>query len=61
MARQAIELAAAARSGGLRTYGDGLVADLRTAASDVLRATGCPPPEANRIVRAAADAGTTAT
>ncbi|MDG4800067.1 FUSC family protein [Micromonospora sp. WMMD980] len=61
MARQAVELAAAARSGGLRTYGDGLVADLRTAASDVLRATGCPPPEANRIVRAAADAGTTAT
>ncbi|WP_238162331.1 FUSC family protein [Micromonospora endolithica] len=55
MVRQSVELAAAARTGGLRTYGAGLVVDLRTAASDVLRATGCPPPEANRIVRAAAD------
>lgn len=57
LARQAAELAGVARRDGLQTYGNGLVADLRTATSDLLRATGCPPPEANRIIHGAADTG----
>ncbi|SBT65875.1 Fusaric acid resistance protein-like [Micromonospora sediminicola] len=57
LARQSAELAGVSRRGGLHTYGNGLAADLRTAASDLLRATGCPPPEANRIIHGAADTG----
>ncbi|MFF4810533.1 FUSC family protein [Micromonospora chersina] len=53
-ARHSAQLAGAAARAGLHTFGDGLVADLRTATSDLLRATGCAPEEANAIVREAA-------
>ncbi|MEV0723740.1 hypothetical protein AB0I37_13275 [Micromonospora purpureochromogenes] len=50
-------LAGRAWAEGVRSYGDALVTDLRTAGSDLLRGTGCDPEDANRMVRQAALAG----
>ncbi|WP_262281873.1 FUSC family protein [Micromonospora sp. MA102] len=57
LVRESAELAGRAWAQGVRSYGDGVVTDLRTADSEVLRATGCDPDDANRIVRTAAGAG----
>ncbi|MDO3701483.1 FUSC family protein [Micromonospora sp. C28SCA-DRY-2] len=54
---EAAELAGRAWADGVGSFGDTVVTDLRTAASDLLRATGCEPDEANRLVRRAAGAG----
>ncbi|MET8229748.1 FUSC family protein [Micromonospora sp. NPDC005298] len=51
------ELAGRAAAAGVRSFGDALVTGLRTASSDLLRAAGCEPDDANRIVRRAAGAG----
>ncbi|NJP31121.1 hypothetical protein [Micromonospora thermarum] len=53
----AAELAGRASARGVRAYGDSVVTDLRTAASDLLRATGCSPADANTAVRRMAGAG----
>ncbi|MEH0844914.1 FUSC family protein [Micromonospora sp. CPCC 205711] len=50
-------LAGRAWAEGVGTFGDAVVTDLRTAGSELLRATGCEPDDANRLVRHAADAG----
>ncbi|MFE9955627.1 aromatic acid exporter family protein [Micromonospora sp. NPDC005299] len=55
--RESAELAGRAWAQGARSYGDGVITDLRTADSELLRATGCDPNEANRMVRTAAGAG----
>ncbi|WNM38512.1 FUSC family protein [Micromonospora halotolerans] len=57
LVRESAELAGRAWARGVRSYGDGVVTDLRTADSEVLRATGCDPDDANRMVRTAAGAG----
>ncbi|MEV4823770.1 FUSC family protein [Micromonospora sp. NPDC049274] len=51
------ELAGRSAALGVKSFGDALVTGLRTAASDLLRAAGCEPDDANRIVRRAAGAG----
>ncbi|SCE92726.1 FUSC family protein [Micromonospora mirobrigensis] len=55
--RESAELAGQAWAAGVRPYGDGLIIDLRTADSELLRATGCDPDDANRMVRRAAGVG----
>ncbi|NES27555.1 hypothetical protein GCE86_12170 [Micromonospora terminaliae] len=55
--RESAELAGRAWAQGVRSFGDGVITDLRTADSEVLRATGCDPDDANRMVRTAAGAG----
>ncbi|WCN82032.1 FUSC family protein [Micromonospora sp. LH3U1] len=57
LVEQCAELAGRAAAKGLESFGDSLVTGLRTAASDLLRASGCEPDDANRIVRRAANAG----
>ncbi|MEV0428565.1 FUSC family protein [Micromonospora sp. NPDC050495] len=57
LVRESAELAGRAWAQGVRVFGDAVITDLRTAESEVLRATGCPADEANRIVRRAAGAG----
>lgn len=54
---QCAELAGRASAIGVSSFGESLVTGLRTAASDLLRAAGCEPEDANRIVRQAAGAG----
>ncbi|MFY1692087.1 FUSC family protein [Plantactinospora sp. WMMB782] len=46
-----------ARREGLRNYGDALATQLRVTAADIVRATGCPSPEAGQAVRRAARHG----
>ncbi|MEV1070447.1 FUSC family protein [Micromonospora parva] len=57
LVEQCAELAGRASASGVRSFGESLVTGLRTAASDLLRAAGCEPEDANRIVRRAAGAG----
>ncbi|MFR9775608.1 FUSC family protein [Micromonospora sp. MS34] len=57
LTRESAELAGEAWAQGVRTFGDGLITDLRTADSELLRATGCAPVDANGMVRRAAGAG----
>ncbi|MET8254817.1 FUSC family protein [Micromonospora sp. NPDC005197] len=57
LVEECAELAGRAAATGVRSFGDALVTGLRTAASDLLRAAGCEPDDANRIVRKAAGAG----
>ncbi|TDC33335.1 hypothetical protein E1211_19415 [Micromonospora sp. 15K316] len=51
------DLAGRAWAQGVRSFGDTLTTDLRASASDLMRATGYEPAEANRLVRTAAGAG----
>ncbi|MGS2616810.1 FUSC family protein [Micromonospora sp. LZ34] len=53
----AARLAGRARARGLNSYADGMVTQLRTAASDLLRSTGYEPETANRMAREAAQRG----
>ncbi|MCW3842561.1 FUSC family protein [Micromonospora yasonensis] len=55
--QESAELAGQAWARGVRSYGDGIITDLRTADSELMRATGCDPADANRLVRSAAGAG----
>ncbi|MGC1211605.1 MAG: FUSC family protein [Micromonospora sp.] len=57
LTRQSAELAGRAWAEGVRSFGDGLVTDLRTADSELIRATGYDPEDANRMIRTAAGAG----
>ncbi|MET8355400.1 FUSC family protein [Micromonospora sp. NPDC005171] len=57
LVEQCAELAGRAAATGVKPFGESLVTSLRTAASDLLRAAGCEPGDANRIVRRAAGAG----
>ncbi|MFI7307316.1 aromatic acid exporter family protein [Micromonospora aurantiaca] len=57
MVRQGAELAGRAWSQGVRAFGEAMISDLRTAQSELLRATGCRPEDANGSVRRAAGAG----
>ncbi|MFI7250651.1 aromatic acid exporter family protein [Micromonospora chalcea] len=57
MVREGAELAGRAWSQGVRTYGEAMISDLRTAQSELLRATGCRAEDANGSVRRAAGAG----
>ncbi|MBM0226540.1 MULTISPECIES: aromatic acid exporter family protein [Micromonospora] len=57
LTRESAELAGRAWAEGVRSYGDALITDLRTADSELLRATGCEPDDANRMVRQAAGRG----
>ncbi|MET8278615.1 FUSC family protein [Micromonospora sp. NPDC005174] len=57
LVEECAELAGRAAASGVKSFGDALVTGLRTAASDLLRAAGCEPDDANRIVRRAAGAG----
>ncbi|MEV4809850.1 FUSC family protein [Micromonospora avicenniae] len=54
---EAADLAGRAWAQGVHSFGDTLTTDLRASASDLLRATGYEPAEANRLVRTAAGAG----
>lgn len=53
----AVEAAGRARAQGLDEFGEAVVTQLRTAASDLLRATGADPTTANRAVRASIKRG----
>ncbi|MEW2444410.1 FUSC family protein [Micromonospora marina] len=55
--RDAIETAGRARARGVDEFGSAVVTQLRTAASNLLRATGYDPASANREVRQAAQHG----
>ncbi|WP_327042505.1 FUSC family protein [Micromonospora ureilytica] len=57
LVEECAELAGRASASGVRSFGESLVTGLRTAASDLLRAAGSEPDDANRIVRRAAGAG----
>ena len=57
LVEECAELAGRAAATGVKSFGDALVTGLRTASSDLLRAAGCEPDDANRIVRGAAGAG----
>ncbi|MEW2142173.1 FUSC family protein [Micromonospora vinacea] len=57
LVEECAELAGRASASGVRSFGESLVTGLRTSASDLLRAAGCEPEDANRIVRRAAGAG----
>lgn len=57
LVRESAELAGRAWARGVRSFGDGIITDLRTADSELLRATGCEPRDANAMVRRAAGAG----
>jgi len=54
---EAANLAGRAWAQGVHSYGDSVITDLRSGASDLLRAIGHEPEEANRMVRTAAGAG----
>lgn len=53
----AVHKAGQARALGVSDFGSAVVTQLRTAASDLLRATGCDPASANRTVRRAIEHG----
>ncbi|MEU7607911.1 FUSC family protein [Micromonospora sp. NPDC049204] len=55
--REAVYKAGRARALGVDEFGDAVVTQLRTAASDLLRATGYDPTSANDAVRKAAEEG----
>lgn len=55
--RDAVYKAGRARALGVDEFGDAVVTQLRTAASDLLRAAGCDPTSANQEVRDAAQHG----
>lgn len=55
--REAVQKTGRARALGVSEFGDAVVTQLRTAASDLLRATGCDPTSANEVVRSAMRAG----
>ncbi|MFI6785289.1 FUSC family protein [Micromonospora sp. NPDC050276] len=57
LVEECAELAGRAAASGVRSFGESLVTGLRTACSDLLRASGCDPEVANRIVRRAAGVG----
>ncbi|MGC4768596.1 FUSC family protein [Micromonospora sp. DT44] len=57
LVEECAELAGRAAASGVRSFGDAIVTGLRTASSDLLRAAGYEPDDANRIVRRAAGAG----
>lgn len=57
LTRESAELAGRAWAEGVRSFGDALVTDLRTADSELIRATGYEAEEANRMIRSAAGAG----
>ncbi|SCG70397.1 FUSC family protein [Micromonospora inositola] len=57
LVRESAELAGRAWAEGVKSFGDALITDLRTADSELLRATGYEPDDANRMVRRAAGAG----
>ncbi|MDG4760630.1 FUSC family protein [Micromonospora sp. WMMD710] len=57
LVEECADLAGRAAATGVKSFGDALVTGLRTASSDLLRAAGCEPDDANRIVRKAAGAG----
>ncbi|MBF5029230.1 FUSC family protein [Micromonospora sp. ANENR4] len=57
LVRSGAELAGRAWSQGVRAFGEAMISDLRTAQSELLRATGCRPEDANGSVRRAAGAG----
>jgi len=57
LVEECAELAGRASAAGVKSFGESLVTGLRTAASDLLRAAGSEPEDANRIVRRAAGAG----
>ncbi|WP_307847284.1 FUSC family protein [Micromonospora sp. D93] len=57
LVEECAELAGRASASGVRSFGESLVTGLRTAASDLLRAAGSEPDDANRIVRRATGAG----
>ncbi|MGK5737996.1 FUSC family protein [Micromonospora sp. URMC 103] len=54
---EAADLAGRAWARGVNSFVDSLITDLRSGASDLLRAIGHEPEEANRLVRTAAGAG----
>ncbi|WBB65293.1 FUSC family protein [Micromonospora sp. WMMD812] len=54
---EAADLAGRAWAEGVRSFGEALITDLRAASSDLLRADGYEPEEANRLVRTSAGAG----
>ncbi|MGR6319890.1 FUSC family protein [Micromonospora soli] len=55
--RDAVHHAGRARALGVNDFGDAVVTQLRTAASDLLRATGCDPTSANEEIRTAMQDG----
>ncbi|MET8039432.1 FUSC family protein [Micromonospora sp. NPDC005215] len=57
LVEECAELAGRASASGVKSFGESLVTGLRTSASDLLRASGAEPDEANRIVRRAAGVG----
>lgn len=57
LVRESAELAGRAWAEGVRSYGDALITDVRTADSELLRAIGYEPDDANRMVRQAAGRG----
>ncbi|RLP98947.1 aromatic acid exporter family protein [Micromonospora sp. CV4] len=57
LVEQCAELAGRAAATGVGSFGEALVTGLRTAASDLLRAAGCDPDDANTAVRRAAGVG----
>ncbi|WP_319460204.1 FUSC family protein [Micromonospora sp. RTP1Z1] len=57
LVQESAELAGRAWAEGVRSYGDALITDLRTADSELLRAIGYEPDGANRVVRQAAGRG----
>ncbi|MGC4865333.1 FUSC family protein [Micromonospora sp. DT53] len=57
LVEECAELAGQAFASGVSSFGESLVTGLRTAASDLLRAAGSEPDDANRIVRRATGAG----
>jgi uncharacterized membrane protein YgaE (UPF0421/DUF939 family) len=54
---QAAETAGQAQREGVRTYGNAVVTQVRVAAGDLLRATGCSSDDASRLIREAARRG----
>ncbi|MFI7214148.1 FUSC family protein [Micromonospora maritima] len=57
LVREGAELAGRAWGEGVGAFGEAMISDLRTADSELLRATGCGAEEANGMVRRAAGAG----
>ncbi|SIN31452.1 FUSC family protein [Micromonospora cremea] len=57
LVEQCAELAGRATATGVRSFAAALITDLRTMCSDLLRATGSEPEDANRMVRKAAGVG----
>ncbi len=57
LVQECAELAGRAGASHVRSFGESLVTGVRTAASDLLRAAGCEPDDANQVVRRSANAG----